>query len=95
MAELVEVVALLLAEGRRDFLNARCEGDLDVGGHGLVAFGEVAGFFCFFDHGRDALDGFLALLEAACDFLGEGFDLAFLLLFYVLVVEPRKNVLGV
>ena len=76
-------------------MHARGQGDLDVGGHCLVALAEVAGLLRFFDHGGNTLDGLLAFLETAGYLLCEGFNFALFLGFYVFVVEAGEDVFGV
>lgn len=85
----LEVGGLLLAEQGAHFADARRQGDLEVLGHHLLAVADAALLLRLAHHGVYALDGLLALLEAAGDFLGEGLDLALLALLDVLVVEAR------
>src|SRR6202012_5132721 len=73
-----QICGLLLAECAARLADARRQRHLEVVGHGLFGAAEGAAEAGLVDDRLDALDGDLALVEAAGDALGEALDLALL-----------------
>lgn len=86
-----QVVALLLPKSGADFLYPACQRDLDVVSHCLVTLAYSALSFCIFDHGLDPLDGFLAIMKPASDFLRKAFDPVLLFPLNILIFEARQD----
>jgi hypothetical protein len=88
----LQVGRLLLAKYGADFAHARGQRNLEVAGHDLLALVDAALLLALADHHLYALNGLLALLEAAGDGLRELFNLALLAFLDILVVEAREDV---
>ena len=89
----LEVCRLLLAKDSADFAHARGKRDLEIPGHDLLALVDAALLLALADHHFYALDGLLALLEAASNGLRKLFNLALFALLDVFVVEAGQDML--
>ncbi len=88
----VQIVALLLSENCTHFLNPGGQRNLDVLGHDLVPLLQVACLSCVPDHGLDSFYGLLTTLKPSSDLLCQSLNLALLLQFDRLIVEPGEDV---
>jgi hypothetical protein len=89
----LQICSLLLAEHSAHIADPRCQGNLEILCHDLLASIDVALLLCLAHHHLYALDSLLTLLKAPCDALSKLLDFALLLLLDVLIVESRQHVL--